>query len=51
VSKLSFFGLLLEKLSVASLSRPAVFFSVAYCYCRTVTLLWANKWWWWRCWL
>jgi len=43
LSKLSYYGQLLEQLNVASLSRPSVFLQ-----CSPFTAIhWANKWRWW----
>ena len=36
LSRLSFYGQLLEQLNVALLSRPTVFLIVTHCYCYTV---------------
>jgi len=44
---LSFYGQLLEQLSVASLFRPTGFFSVTHCYCYTLGKSVQINWWWW----
>jgi len=38
LSRLSFYGQLLEQLNVASLFGPTVFCSVTRCYCKVFTL-------------